>query len=269
MVVSSNFAIIRLNQDYILPEYLLWRLNTADIKKKLYESSSSNMLNAVRPTFFAELEILPLTLADQGKVAKLNLLAKQETQLLKKLADEKENNAVDIDYLISYFLTKRGTDILEAASPGGAGRNRTLGQDRFLKSKIVLPPIEEQQKITEILITQDKIIELKEKLIDEKQRQKKYLAQQLLTGKKRLPGFGGVWETIRLRQIVKRHAKRNTIGNTNVLTISAQYGLINQAEFFNKVIASDDKSKYSKEILDCVEGRKHRFSGMRTGPACG
>ena len=31
MVVSSNFAIIRLNQDYILPEYLLWRLNTADI----------------------------------------------------------------------------------------------------------------------------------------------------------------------------------------------------------------------------------------------
>ena len=154
------------------------------------------------------------------------------------------NNAVDIDYLISYFLTKRGTDILEAASPGGAGRNRTLGQDRFLKSKIVLPPIEEQQKITEILITQDKIIELKEKLIDEKQRQKKYLAQQLLTGKKRLPGFGGVWETIRLRQIVKRHAKRNTIGNTNVLTISAQYGLINQAEFFNKVIASDDKSNY-------------------------
>ena len=90
MVVSSNFAIIRLNQDYILPEYLLWLLNTADTKKKIYESSSSNMLSAVRPTFFAELEILPLTLADQGKVAKLNLLAKREIRLLKKLADEKE-----------------------------------------------------------------------------------------------------------------------------------------------------------------------------------
>lgn len=50
-------------------------------------------------TFFAELEILPLTLADQGKVAKLNLLAKQETQLLKKLADEKERYyAAVIDY---------------------------------------------------------------------------------------------------------------------------------------------------------------------------
>lgn len=90
MVVSSNFAIIRLNQGYILPEYLLWLLNTADTKKKIYESSSGNMLSAVRPTFFAELEILPLTLAEQEKVAKLNLLAKREIRLLKKLADEKE-----------------------------------------------------------------------------------------------------------------------------------------------------------------------------------
>lgn len=89
-VVSSNFAIIRLNQGYILPEYLLWLLNTADTKKKIYENSSSNMLSAVRPTFFAELEILPLTLADQEKVAELNLLAREEIRLLKKLADEKE-----------------------------------------------------------------------------------------------------------------------------------------------------------------------------------
>ena len=101
------------------------------------------------------------------------------------------NDRVDIDCLISYFLTKRGTDILEAASPGGAGRNKTLGQERFLKSKIVLPPIEEQKKIAAILTTQDRVIELKEKRLAEKQRQKKYLMQQLLTGKKRLPGFSG------------------------------------------------------------------------------
>lgn len=104
------------------------------------------------------------------------------------------NDRVDIDYLISYFLTKRGTDILEAASPGGAGRNKTLGQDRFLKSKITLPPIEEQRKIATILTTQDNVIELKEKRLAEKQRQKKYLMQQLLTGKKRLPGFSGTWK---------------------------------------------------------------------------
>lgn len=111
------------------------------------------------------------------------------------------NDRVDIDYLISYFLTKRGTDILEAASPGGAGRNKTLGQDRFLKSKITLPPIEEQRKIAAILTTQDKVIELKEKRLAEKQRQKKYLMQQLLTGKKRLPGFLKSWKTVELGEI--------------------------------------------------------------------
>ena len=112
------------------------------------------------------------------------------------------NDRVDIDYLISYFLTKRGTDILEAASPGGAGRNKTLGQERFLKSKIVLPPIEEQQKIAAILTTQDRVIELKEKRLAEKQRQKKYLMQQLLTGKKRLPGFSGEWKNIKLCEVL-------------------------------------------------------------------
>ena len=60
---------------------------------------------------------------------------------------------IDIDYLISYLMTKRGKDILEAASPGGAGRNRTLGQDRFMNSKIVLSTPAEQKKIAEILTT--------------------------------------------------------------------------------------------------------------------
>ena len=111
------------------------------------------------------------------------------------------NDKVDIDYLISYFLTKRGTDILEAASPGGAGRNKTLGQDRFLKSKVTLPSIGEQRKIAAILTTQDKVIALKEKRLAEKQRQKKYLMQQLLTGEKRLPGFSGEWKKVKLGDV--------------------------------------------------------------------
>lgn len=151
---------------------------------------------------------------------------------------------VDVDYLITYMLTKRGKDILEAASPGGAGRNRTLGQDRFMKSKIILPSVEEQRRIAETLTAQNKTIELKEKLLAEKQQQKKYLMQQLLTVKKRLPGFDGEWQNCRLHQIVKRIRRKNTVGNENVLTISAQYGLINQSEFFNKEIASEDKSNY-------------------------
>ncbi len=59
---------------------------------------------------------------------------------------------------------------------------------------INLPSLAEQRKIAKILAAQDKVIELKEKRLAEKQRQKKYLMQQLLTGKKRLKGFNGEWE---------------------------------------------------------------------------
>lgn len=123
-------------------------------------------------------------------------------------------------------------------------KQQNLSTDIVGSFPICFPSQGEQQKIAAILTTQDRVIELKEKRLAGKQRQKKYLMQQLLTGKKRLPGFSGEWKVNRLRNITARHTKRNTIGNTNVLTISAQYGLINQAEFFNKAVASDDKSNY-------------------------
>ncbi len=152
------------------------------------------------------------------------------------------NDRVDIDYLISYFLTKRGTDILEAASPGGAGRNKTLGQDRFLKSKIVLPPIEEQQKIAAILTTQDKVIELKERRLAEKQRQKKYLMQQLWTGKKRLPGFSEEWKIKPLKKLTEKQKKKNHgFQYRLVLSNSAQHGIVSQDQEFDKEIANEER----------------------------
>ena len=117
------------------------------------------------------------------------------------------NNLIDIDYLISYLLTKRGTDILEAASPGGAGRNRTLGQDRFMKSRIVLPPLDEQQKIAEILSTQDKAIELQGRKIEELKRFKKGCLEKMFPRKgqkvpeKRFPRFTDDWEQRKLGEL--------------------------------------------------------------------
>ena len=119
------------------------------------------------------------------------------------------NGSIDIDYLISYLLTKRGTDILEAASPGGAGRNRTLGQDRFMKSRIVLPPLDEQKKIAEILSTQDKAIELQGRKIEELKRFKKGCLEKMFPRKgqkvpeKRFPGFTDDWEQRKLTEFVE------------------------------------------------------------------
>lgn len=150
----------------------------------------------------------------------------------------------DLPFMDSFLTCGTMITYYNRVSTGSLVEKQRVHFSQFLDFALPLPPVTERAKIAEILTTQDKVIELKEKRLAEKQRQKKYLMQQLLTGKKRLPGFSGDWKIVRLHQIVKRHTKRNTIGNTNVLTISAQYGLINQAEFFNKAIASDDKSNY-------------------------
>ena len=61
---------------------------------------------------------------------------------------------------------------------------------KLLKLNACLPPLDEQRQIADVLSAQDNVIALKERLIAEKSRQKRYLMQQFLTGKRRLPGRG-------------------------------------------------------------------------------
>ncbi len=100
----------------------------------------------------------------------------------------------DVDFINYFFKTKKGKYLLELASPGGAGRNKTLGQKEFANLMVTMPEREEQTKIAQILSTWDKAIAITEKLINNSKAQKKALMQQLLTGKKRLSGFVGIWK---------------------------------------------------------------------------
>lgn len=54
-------------------------------------------------------------------------------------------------YLYWYFIQERGLKQLQLASPGGAGRNRTLGTDKLAAIVIELPSIEEQQQVVDKL----------------------------------------------------------------------------------------------------------------------
>lgn len=89
MVISSNFVIIRTDRSILLPEYLFWLINTPNVKRSIYENSSSNMLGAIKAKFFSDFEIdLPPVLSQQ-RIAGMNELAMRETKLLHRLAEEK------------------------------------------------------------------------------------------------------------------------------------------------------------------------------------
>ncbi|MCL5058012.1 MAG: restriction endonuclease subunit S, partial [Actinobacteria bacterium] len=51
----------------------------------------------------------------------------------------KSKGNVELNYLLKFFLTPSGKNLLELASPGGAGRNKTLGQDEFNKILACIP----------------------------------------------------------------------------------------------------------------------------------
>lgn len=90
IVISSNFVVIRTENKELLPEYLFWLINTPDVKRSIYENTSSNMLGAVKAKFFSDFEIQMLSVPEQQIIANMNALALKEAILLRQLANEKD-----------------------------------------------------------------------------------------------------------------------------------------------------------------------------------
>lgn len=74
----------------------------------------------------------------------------------------------------------------------------SISKSAIAGTMIAVPKPDEQTKIVAALSDIDALITNLEKLIAKKKAIKQGAMQELLTGKRRLPGFGGVWETVRL-----------------------------------------------------------------------
>lgn len=123
------------------------------------------------------------------------------------------------------------------------GNQENLNAEIIKNFKIPWPDELEQQKIATILSTQDKVIELKEKLLAQKQQQKKYLMQQLLTEKKRLPGFNEKWKVEKFSEIFD-FLSTNTLSRDNLFE---GVGAIQNIHY------GDILTKFDEVIdLDCV-----------------
>lgn len=144
-----------------------------------------------------------------------------------------------------YSRTPQMINQIDRQSYGVTDFRKRLYWDSFAPIGCILPPIEEQQKIAAILTTQDKVIELKEKRLAEKQRQKKYLMQQLLTGKKRLPGFSGEWKNIKLCEVLSERKEKNVDQNLRICSVAVQKGVVDQVEHLGRSYAANDTSNYS------------------------
>ena len=121
----------------------------------------------------------------------------------------------------------------------------TLNRNDVHVSKIAIPPIEEQSHIVKVLELWDTAIEKQSELIEKLTLRKRALMQQLLTGKKRLPGFSGEWKHVSLKSFATEVSIKNKENKDyNVLSCTKYDGLVPSLEYFGKQIYSNDLGNY-------------------------
>lgn len=120
---------------------------------------------------------------------------------LKNVALLKPNKKILTGYFLeSYLLTSKRKNIHRLLN-GGA--QPFWGLDDIARIHILLPSLVEQNRLESVISLWDTAIEKQSILIEKLKLRKRALMQQLLTGKKRLPGFSGEWKEVKFGEIAK------------------------------------------------------------------
>lgn len=152
-----------------------------------------------------------------------------------------KHQLVNIHYAF-YFLNSKTQYFRDVVAPGNGQPN--LNTELIGIENIYFPPLPEQKAITSCLSTWDEAIQKTSQLITQKELRKKWLMQQLLTGKKRLKGFSGEWKEHYLGEMF---SERNETNYTKLTLLSiGQNGVYPQAESIKKDTSNEDKSKYKR-----------------------
>ena len=119
------------------------------------------------------------------------------------------------------------------------------------KFAFFIPTNVEQKKIARFLSMLDERIRLQNKIIEDLKKLKSAIVEALFCAPKesvpakRLSPYSKDWKLVKLFDICQRIQTKNTGRQCRqVLTIAAQYGLVNQEDFFNKTVASENLERY-------------------------
>ena len=122
-------------------------------------------------------------------------------------------------------------DLAKFASGSGVP---TLNRNDVHVSKVAVPPKQEQNRIVEVLELWDTAIEKQSELIEKFKLRKRALMQQLLTGKKRLPGFSGEWKRIKAGDIFMSSSVRGKRSEV-LLSATQEHGVIPRDQLEGRV----------------------------------
>lgn len=166
-------------------------------------------------------DILITTEAPLGSIAMIN---NEDIALAQRIIKYRvKENIINNYYLLYYLSSAKFQQILDLKSTGSTAKG--IKGSVLHKLPIEFPPLPEQKAIAHILGLMDNLINKNDQLITQKELRKKWLMQNLLTGKKRLRGFDGKWKDVKLGNVfdfIKSYSiSRDGLTKSNV--ISSKY----------------------------------------------
>ena len=157
-------------------------------------------------------------------------------------AGNEKSNTSFLHYLFLKMNLGQYSD--QSAQPG-------LAVNKLLKLEVSLPPISEQKKIAKLLSLLDERIATQNKIIEDLKKLKSAIIEKVFCSPNkrnpmcRIEGFEQALSTYKMSDFSSRIATKNKDSKCSlVLTIAAQYGLVNQESFFNKSVASENLTGY-------------------------
>jgi type I restriction enzyme S subunit len=178
------------------------------------------------------------------------------------------------EFILQYLKSPRGQRELVFGQSESARPNLSLADIRGLT--IPVPPPEELDVILTILRTWDQAIETVDKLIDNARARKKALMQQLLTGKRRLPGFEGAWDEVRLGQIAdvlvsnvdkKSRPEEPSVRLCNYMDVYHRDEITSDQEFMRATASEAQISKFRLRVSDVLITKDSETPGDIAVPA--
>ena len=146
------------------------------------------------------------------------------------------------DYLF-YQIFRLKEKLERSATHGGIFTNLTT---TILKEfEISIPPLPEQKAIAHFLGLMDIAINQNNQLINQKELRKKWLIQNLLTGKKRLKGYNGAWKKEKLEKYLVKHEEKSIYSNQYPVLTSSRRGIFLQSDYYTRDVASIDNTGYN------------------------
>lgn len=134
---------------------------------------------------------------------------------------------------------------------GEGGVRVYLFYPNFARIRMFIPKIEEQKKIAKLLNLIDERIATQNKIIEDLKKLKSAIVEKVFCSPNqeypmcRIEGFEQALSTYKMSDFSSRIATKNKDSKCSlVLTIAAQYGLVNQESFFNKSVASENLTGY-------------------------